>query len=570
MADDRRMLQISAALDGEAPMPPDLDPDERAFVEGASRVRAALRVTGAETPPDVTEAVLRQVAEPAPPPVRRPLLVAAAAVFVVAALAGVLAVRPGGPIAPEPASADVAERVVDGQRAVTSFDATVTVVETNAHPELPTRTLTGTLRYRAPEQLWLHLEQAEAVPGWPDNDIDLVLDSGVAWKRGLDDCPVAAQPACLGSSQQVVRDLAPFSPTWISPFDLVVPADAFLPTTATRAAEADDAVVIETTVARVDRLLEGLTSVGAIRAVHASDRVRLLLDDERLTLRGLSVVAADNVARANWATTNGYLDRPGREVLRVDVGPVAHVPAEPPEPPAAPDRSAGFTDAPLEPWWPAPAGFTLHRTGRLHDGGPRSHVYAYTDGRAWIRVDVTEDWEEPRLFGSLGPLVREIPVGSGIGYTDPAGSKVALRGAEKDVVVTGSVGLETLVDAAAKVVRGRAIDGHWEQAARVEQMPEGALVPPGEHLAVRDGDELVVAVGGPGATDIVLVQAPAVALPPPVKGDVVEVTARGVAARYSPRLETLTWLEDGWRRELRGEGRDLADLQAVATSLVEP
>lgn len=570
MADDVRLEQISAALDGEGPMPADLDEAERGFVENALRLRGVLRVVGADTPPDVTDAVLRRVTDQEPGR-RRPALLVAAAVFVVAAVAGMLAVRPGGPVAPEPAAADVAERVIEGQRSITSFLAEVTVVEANVHPDVAERTLHGTLRYEAPERLRFELRQQSAVPdGWPSNDIELVIDAGTAWRRGLDDCPVGAQPGCLRSSQQVVRDLAPFSPTWISPLDLVVPADAFLPMTTTTSSEEDRTVVIDTTAARVDRLVDGLTSAGAIRSVHATDHVRLELDAETLTLRRLSVQAADNPARANWAATNGYEDVPGSEVLRVDVEPTDLPDEGSPVPPSETGISAGFVDRTLEPAWSVPPGFTLHRSGRLHDGGPRSDVYAYSDGRAWIRVDVTDEWDQPRLFGGLGPLVRQVDVGAGVGYTDPAGTKLALHTAERDIVLTGSVELEVLVETAAAIADGVAMDDDWAQAAHVDVLPQGALVPPGGHLAVSDGDDLVIAVGGPGATDLLLRQAPADALPPPLKGDVIETRARGVPARYSPRLGTLTWLEDGWRRELRGEGRDLSDLRAVADALVEP
>ncbi len=570
MADDHRREQISAALDGEGPMPEDLDAAEQAFVDRALALRARLRIGDAGHPPDVTGAVLEQIPARHHRP-RARLVLSAAAVFVVAALIGAIAVRPGGPVAPRPAAAGIAERVIAGQRAITRFDATITVVEHGVHPDVPERTLTGSLHYEAPEQLWLHLDQRGPVtPGWPANDIDLVLGRGTAWLDGLDDCPVGAQPACLHRATQRFTQLPPFAPTWVSPLDLIVPTDAFLPAINTPASEDGDTVVIDTTVARIDRLIEGLTSAGAIRSVHATDHVRLQLDAGDLTLRQLTVTAADNLARTTWAATNGYRDTAGREILRVQVVPTDQVGSGVPPEPTGPSVSAGFTDQPLDAPWPTPAGFTLYRTGVLVDGGARTEVYTYRDGRAWLRIDVTDDWHEPRLFGALGPLVRAVPVGDGVGYADPAGTRMAIHGREQDLVITGSVGLDALTATAATTIQGIPIDPEWPQASQVEQIPVGALVPPGEHLAVDEDGELIIAVGGPGSTGFVLTQAPAVTLPPPVKGDVVQTVARGLPARYAPRLGTLTWLEDGWRRELQGAGLDLARLQAIADSLTEP
>ena len=572
MDDDKRREQISAALDHEAAMPDDLTPDEQRFVDDARALRSRFRIGDAGRLPDVSEAVLQRL-----PAARRPhrdrLVLVAAAAFVLAALAGVLAVRPGGPVAPRPAAAEIAERVLAGQRSIETFDATLTVVEYGVHPDVAERTLTGTVHYEAPEHLRLHLaQQSPVASGWPANDIDLVLGPGTADLRGLDGCPVDAQPACLRPARHRVDDLAPFSPTWVSPLDLIVPTDAFLPEIPTPTSEQDGIVAIETTVARIDRLIDGLTSAGAIRSVHATDRVRLELDAETLTLRELTITAADNLARSTWASTNGYDDPPGTSVLTITLAPTngpADTEPELIEDSRDADVSAGFTDTPLDPPWAAPAGFSLYRTGVLADGGPRTEVYAYSDGRAWIRIDTTDRWDPPQLFGSLGPVVRSLPVGSGTGYTDPTGSAISLHRPDRDVVVTGSVDLATLTAAAAKTIDGVPIDTDWIQGTRLTELPSGALAPPSDHIAVADDDDVIIAVGGPGSTGLVLTQSLATTLPPPPKGDVVEAIARGVPARYSPTLGTLTWLEDGWQRELRGEGLSLADLQTAADELIE-
>ena len=557
-------------------MPIDLDAEEERFVRRSLELRATVRVTEAHAPPDVTAAVLDGVragrtGRPEPAPYsRRPILLAAAAAFVVAAVAGALAVRPGGPAAPVPASAGLSARVLAGQRAISTFDAHVRLTEHRVHPEVAVRRLIGSLRYRAPERLTLRLrQQGDVAEGWPRNDVDLVLGPGRASLRGLGGCPVEAQPACLQPRTRRVDGLPPFAPTWISPLDLIIPTDAFLPSVSVPAEEEGGRVAVRTTVARVDRLVEGLSTVGAIRAVHATDEVTLTLDSETLTLRSLRIDAADNLARTTWAATNGYDDPPGSELLRLELEPTV-VAVLPPRPAEGEPTLAGFVDRDLRPAWPAPAGFELYRTGILQDGGPRTEVYAYSDGRAWLRLDVTDDWDARRLFGSLGAVVRSVPVGAGVGYTDPAGSRLSLHTADRDVLVSGSVAFETLVEAAAQVIEGETIDDDWSQARHPERIPDGALVPAGEFIATLDDGTLTIAVGGPGSTGFVLLQQPAATLPPPVKGDVVDAPVRGVAGRYSPRLGTLSWLEDGWAREIRSDALDLRELVAVADALVAP
>lgn len=571
MADNHRLQKISAALDGEATIPADLTDDEVAFVDGARRVRAGLRLEHAATPPDVVDAVLDELRLRSSPRGRRPPLLVAAAVFVVAMAVGSFATPPGGPAAPGVAFAEVAERLLEAQSTVLSLDAHVVIVERGVHPDVPVRRLEGTLRYRAPERLWLHLEQRSATPaGWPRNDLDLVVDEGIAWERGLGSCPVGAQPTCLDASERVVGDPPPFASEWAAPLDLVVPAGAFLPVTTTEATESGDRVVVATTVARVDRLVEGLRSAGAIRDVHPTDLVRLELDRETLTFRRLSVVASGNVARVVWAATNGYRDDPGAEVLSVEVDATGLPTAGFPRPPDVSKVSAGFVARALPPLGSPPPGFVLHRTGVLQDGGPRTKVYAYSDGHAWIRIDVTDEWDEPRLFGSLGPLVRPVPVGTGIGYTDPAGTRLAVHTPGLDVVVTGSVDLDVLADAASAITTGVPLDPRWEQARQVSDIPAGALVPSQAHLAALVDGELIIAVGGPGRTGFELIQRPATVLAPPLRADIIETRSRGLRARYEPRLGTLTWLEGGWMRELRADDLDLAALQDIADALIEP
>ncbi|MEO6318344.1 MAG: hypothetical protein ABIP36_06125 [Acidimicrobiales bacterium] len=569
------LRRISEALDGDGALPHPLDPEGAAFLDAATRLRSRMRVEAAATPPDVTDAVLERVrAEPKARPSPRPLSLVAAAVFVVAAVGAALAVRPGGPIAPEPVLADVGERVLQAQQDVLALDAAVTLVERGAHPEVPVRTYAGTLRYQAPERLWLHLVQdrTSLATGFPANDLDLVVDDGRAWSSGLRGCPVDAQPGCLGDSDaRVVSGLAPFAADWVAPLDLVIPVDAFLPGAELAASATGGGVEITTTVARLQRTIDGLRAAGALRAVHATDAVRVELDRDTFTIRRLTVTAGDTAARVAWAASNGYSEPAGTAVLDLTLTEQS-LPGSPfPTAPIAVERDAGFADR-ADPGGPAPTwlptGFSAHRGGVQHGSGATTTVRSWSDGRAWIRVDVTTERAGDALVGGLGPIVRALEVGDGTGYTDPTGSVVSLHDDGIDAAVSGSVPLAVLVRVAASLpILGRELPEGWPQGEVLESLPEGALRPAGALIARYDGVDLLVALPGPGQTSAVLRQRPGTTLGPAAKADVSQVEVRGVAGRYEPRTQVVTWVEGGWIRELRSEGLDLAALLVIAEDL---
>lgn len=598
---DRLLVEVSAALDGEGTMPEPLDAEAARFAADARRVRAALRVEEAAVPPDVTAAVLARIgaSEQSGPTRRRrrdgrPALlrrtpVAAAAAFVLAALVAAVAVRPGGLVGPEVALADIGDQVLADQVDVRALDADLHLVERGAHPEVPERHYRGTLRYRAPEQLSLRLDERGTRPdGWPANDLELAIHDGTAWSRGLQDCPVAEQPGCLGTAQvRVIDGLAPFSSDWVAPLDLVVPAAAFLPAPAipdgTTGQTRSAGPVVESSVARLQRVVDALRSAGAVRSVHPTDAVRLELDPDSSTIRRLTIRAGDTRARALWAASNGYQDEPGTAVLDLRVTPrdrPGATEASPPPATAASDLiDAHFLDADeptdpvtgraTQPEW-LPPGFAPHRAGVLAGAGPRTTVRSWSNGRAWIRVDATTGWEPDRLFGGLGPLVRPVAAGDGVAHVDPQGLAVALRTREVDVVVTGSVPTDVLVSVAGSLpVAGEPVPTAWPQGEVLDVLPDGALAPPGPLLARHVDGELLVAVPGPGSTGVVLAQRPGLDLGPASKADLIEVAVRGTTGRWAPRLGTLTWVEGGWVRELRGDALDVAHLLAIADALEE-
>lgn len=589
----RELRAVSAALDGEAPDLEDLGEQASAFRDTAMRIRQTVRIEEAAVPPDVTSAVLQQLgadARPAPRrspvgPRRQGLLVAGLA-FLAAAVVGALVVNPGWRDGGQAAVADVPEQLLSAQRDLDELDAAVTLVEQGAHPQVPVRRYQGTLRYRAPEELSLVLKDVSARPRrWPANDFELVIDDGAVWQSGLNDCPVADQPRCLGQPDtQAAVGLAPFAPDVQAPLDLVIPtggfvADAAIADPAVVWREQDGVVVVDATVAQVQPLVEAVTGVGAVRQVHSSDPVRLRLDGQTLSLLGLSVRAGSGDGRANWAAANGYADPAGAPLLDLTVTPTGTpVPAPAPAPVTGTARDGGFVDG--EPGddlvvTDVPEGFEPHRVGRLAVGGPLTSVRSYSDGRAWFTVASTTAWDRPQLFGDLGPAVRSVDVGQGVGYVTPEGDVLSLHAAGIDVVVRGTVPSDLLRRIAAGLARdggpvsGMPLPPDWAQADLLTDLPAGTLRPPGPLTAraLPDG-RVVVAIPGTGTSGATLTQRPGEVLPPPVKADVVEVEVRGRAGRWSAPLGLLVWQENGWIHELHSDGLDREGLTAVTETLL--
>jgi hypothetical protein len=326
-------------------------------------------------------------------------------------------------------------------------------------------------------------------------------------------------------------------------------------------------------VARVQRTVDGLRAAGALRAVHPTDAVRLELDPRTFTIQRLTVSAGDSAARAAWAASSGYTEEAGTDLLDLTVD-VQALPDSPfPSPPRVPAADAGFDDlatdrGPVPSW--LPTGYSAHRRGVQSGSGATATVHSWTDGRAWIRLDVTDERRGDQLFGGLGPLVRRLTVGDGVGYTDPTGSILAVHSDDLDLTVTGSVPLSVLVRVAGSLpITGERVPAGWPQGEMLDALPAGALRPAGALVARYDGSDLLVAVPGPGQTSAVLRQWPGTDLGPPTKADVTEVHVRGVVGRYEARIQTIRWVEDGWVRELRSAGLDLDALRALADSLEE-
>jgi hypothetical protein len=296
----------------------------------------------------------------------------------------------------------------------------------------------------------------------------------------------------------------------------------------------------------------------------------------------LQVTAASGPDRVAWAQRRGYADHAGLVILDLRATSVDFEgpPADAFTPPAgavAADAGfrAGTTGVDLDP--APPAGFAPSRTGRI-DGATPTGVWAWTDGRAWIRLQATTEWAGSELFGDLGRLVRPEPVAGGEVYVRADGRRVGLHGDGLDLVVDGSVGTEVLVAVLADLgVAPAPLPEDWPEhraASRtaIRRAAPGALGLAvdgfGEPVARLDGEAVVLVAAGAGDRLLRLDQVPGTRVSPPQEDDYDAVRVRGHAGRYAPGSGRLEWVEDDRVLTLQGTGLTREELLAAAEGLV--
>jgi hypothetical protein len=613
---ERARADLSLAADGELPA-------ERsgpltahvqacascaAFRSRLSTIRQGLRFEVVGEVPDIALRVLATVAagdprRPSGPARRWPrpgwqhrLLRGAAACLAGAVLGATFIGLSGGRPAPV-ASADLPDRVLAAQPAITSLAADLHLVERGWNPRVPERVFTGRLRYQAPESLDLRLLDHTAYPSadWAPNDLELVVTGDRWWMRARRACPPEAEPQCAPRQPEtrLVTDREPFADATPVPLDLITPVRSFMlsgPPMPLETSRIDRrrAIGVATTVAQVEPLLAGFDPAGALRELYAADHVELWLDERALVPLALKVVAAGTPERARWAAAHGYRDAQGTVLLDLALRHVVlnrPLPADtfPPPPAGARAEAAGFAPAPagapgLVPAW-LPPGFRPYRAGVVATPhGPTVVVRTWTDGRAWVKVRATRNWPGGRLFGDLGALVRPLELSGGTGYSSEDGARIGIHAQGVDVLVTGSLAPADLERVAGSLaVAGRPVPGGWAEAATAT--PDQALAAaPGllmpKHLrgfgppAVRvDGAAVSLAFAGPGARGFLLAEAVGTRLSPPMDSDVQGVRVRGADGRYSLARGELEWVEGGRVVSLRSSTLSLEELLAIAQSL---
>ncbi|HWL50405.1 MAG TPA: hypothetical protein VNT92_11045, partial [Acidimicrobiia bacterium] len=345
------------------------------------------------------------------------------------------------------------------------------------------------------------------------------------------------------------------------------------------------------TAAQAAALIDGLISDGNWREVHPTDRVELWLDGTALVPLAMDVYPADTADRRLWAVRHGYVDSPDTPFLEVSwtevtVNDTRQI--ELPAPPAGADESSyGFRDGEvdgLSVMNPSnvPDGMTLHRTGIVDTGaGPSVSVATWSDGRAWLKVRWTDDWDGNRLFGDLGALVRQVPIGTGVGYLDERGEKVGIHGVDIDVALMGSLPTGDLVDLAASLdVVGVAIPDIWAESGTATAQTasddvEGLLIPRGLEgfgaPTIRsDVGVVTLAYAGAGNRAFLLTESGDGRLSPPLEANVRAVDVRGVEGRYSPDRGLLEWVESGLTISITSTTMTVDELVAIAGMLQAP
>jgi hypothetical protein len=222
---------------------------------------------------------------------------------------------------------------------------------------------------------------------------------------------------------------------------------------------------------------------------------------------------------------------------------------------------------------------TLHRSGVIATGkGPEVSVASWSDGRAWLKVRSTDDWDGDHLFGDLGSLVREVPLGLGIAYLNERGDRVAIHAEDIDLVVVGSLPADSLLRVAESIgLTGLNVPTTWAEAASSsleaarDQVP-GLLSPPQldgfDPPAIHTGPGVAVfSYAGAGNRAFLLTQTTDNELSPPLEANVRGVVFRGVNGRYSPERGALEWSEGAVGVTLLSTSLTLEELVVIAEAL---
>lgn len=527
--------------------------------------------------PDITKAVMERVDRP------KTTWWSVAAAAVVGLLVGGLIGGIGTRLDTVHA-ADLGDLLHRAGTGLEGVGADLLVVERGAHPDVPERVYLGTLSYKAPEQLAIELVDTTDYPDgrWPANDLTLIISDGDMVAIAGSTCPLAAQPDCLvAPTTQVLADQSPFDEGVLIPLEIVGPSRTLNKPGGIEVlgvTELADRPAIQTigTVAAVE-LISSITARGTWRDLHPTDPVVMWLDTETLVPLRIEVFAADSSERELWQLRRGYQDVPAADqpifiVELTDLSIGAHG-VEAALPDDAPSR--GFVDTEVSlPEPDLPEGFRTHRRGHwpLADGGLVA-VASWSDGRSWVKVEVTRDWEGLSLFGLSSPFVEPVDLGSeSVGFLSPGGSTLAIHGHGVDVAITGSVPRELLIEVAASLgIDGREVPSTWLQASVVglEDLPPETLVPDAEGWSIlgRVENGQTILLTGSGTRSVVVTQQAGVRLDPPTGPDFYEVELRGHTGRYDANASTLEWVEGDRIIRLTSDTVGLAVLVELATSM---
>jgi hypothetical protein len=235
---------------------------------------------------------------------------------------------------------------------------------------------------------------------------------------------------------------------------------------------------------------------------------------------------------------------------------------------------AGFrADMDLMP--PVDPGLPLVAAGTVR-GRVATTTWAWSDGRAWIRLDLTEEWAGPGLFGNDGSAVRVLERSEGPIFGSGGGDKVYVRGDGFDALISGSV------ETAALEILANALPGpklslpaDWPETPAGSGEVEGAWLPAGlaeysKPIVRASGGIVQVDLFAAGGRSVHIVSQPASMLSPPLDPDARAVEVRGTTGRYSPMLGLLEWTEGQTSVSVGSATASLDALLAIASGLISP
>ncbi|MDP3984491.1 MAG: hypothetical protein Q8Q52_05735, partial [Acidimicrobiia bacterium] len=576
---DRVRPFISAMIDGEEPPARAARHLQtclscQAFQTDLRQLRRSIRIETVGVVPDVASSVIARL-----PQRRARIWLAPAAGFLAGALVGALLA--GGVSGPRPSlAAELPEAVVAVQSQVDEFSGSFSVTERIKPGE--TRIYQGNLSYRAPETVSLSITQVSGPPDWLENTTVLIVNATTAYASRPFPCP--ALDGCPGTAQRQVVTVGrdPFSAATVAPLDLVVPASVFR--NAEEPVRLDDDEIaghpvlgMEVSAAQARPLLDALFGSGNWREIHDTDTVALWLERDRYTPLAVAITAGDGTDRAMWAARRGYVDAVDAPYLelryqQVEFDADADIGEE--FPPGGEHIDASFRAGEIGPP-PIDPAMPLVATGTIK-GAVQTEVWAWSDGRAWVRLDRTRSWEGPGLFGNLGGIVRPVELSLGPVYVAGDGAAVHIHSASADLVLYGSVESARLLELAGEVdVAAEAVPSDWPEAEGAATNITGTLIPIGledfsDPIVRQSGNVVVIDLIGSGTRSARITQQTGSFLKPPFDPDARIVLVRGLEGRYSPQLGLLEWIEEGTVVGISAPTLSMEELVAIARVLERP
>lgn len=564
---------LSAQIDGY-PLAPELQkhvegcPHCQAFQAELEALAASSSHLTREPAPDLVPAILRSL----PSRRQRQLWLAPAAGLAAGLIVGLIVA--GGPSGPD-ISAALADRVVAGQDRVEALSGVFRIEELIARGT--SRSYEGAIFFVSPEYVSLEITEVGAPAGWSENSVRYIVDASESLTIEPFPCPElggceAGTPRISGMTG---RD--PFSAVSPAPLDAVVPVSVLkgsvepngLPA---RSVAGFETTGFEVTAAQARPLLDAYFGSGNFRAIHDTDLVSVWLEGENLVPLLLTVEASSSAERDSWAAVRGYVDGPDPYLtlefteLRFTSIPRREVAF----PDAATVRDAGYREVALAP--PIDLDMELVSAGRTV-GLVSSEVWAWSDGRSWLRLDQTGDWSGPGLFGNPGLPVEEVTASGGPIYLAGNDSAVFIHSDNYDAVITGSVSVDDLI-VAASLLDGpfEAVPADWPEAPISPDSIQGAFLPFGLEgfeppIMSSFKGVLIIDLFGGGNRSARITQRPGDSISPPLDPDARAANVRGLIARYSPMFGVLEWVEDGTILTVEGKTLSLAEILTIAQSL---